>query len=73
MDGIPVPKAVNIKSALEQLGALERFGGISREDTIEKRLRVLMVLFDCVEPETYGAIKRQYDIVKEFYGKKPPE
>lgn len=63
---IPVPRVVSIKGALEQLNLLEKFGGISRNDTIEKRLMVLMALFDCIEPATYNALKKQYDIVCEF-------
>lgn len=66
---IPVPRAISIKAALEQLELLERFGGIHHDDPIEKRLMVLMAVFDCCEPATYNAIKKQYEIVCKFYKK----
>lgn len=68
---IPVPRVIAIKGALEQLNLLEEFGGINKDDSIEKRLMVLMALFDCCEPATYNALKKQYDVVCEFYNKKP--
>ena len=64
---IPVPRVIAIKGALEQLNLLEKFGGINKDDSIEKRLMVLMALFDCCEPATYNALKKQYDVVCEFY------
>lgn len=64
---IPVPRVIAIKDALYQLDLLERFGGISPEDNFEKRLMVLMALFECVEPATYEALKKQYEIVCKFY------
>lgn len=68
---IPVPRVVITKSALEQLYSLERYGGISCNDDIRKRLKVLCALFDCAEPRTYEALKRQYDLVCEFYNHSP--
>lgn len=68
---IPVPRVISIKSALEQLDLLERFGGINREDDIEKRLLVLCALFDCCEPKTYEALRKQYEVVCEFYHHDP--
>lgn len=64
---IPVPRVMSIKGALEQLAYLEKYGGISKDDKIDKRLLVLMALFDCVEPKTYEALKKQYETVCEFY------
>lgn len=63
---IPVPRVMSIKSALEQLELLERFGGISRDDDIEKRVMVLMALFDCCEPKTHEALKKQYEVICKF-------
>lgn len=68
---IPVPRVISIKSALEQLNLLEKFGGISKDDNIEKRLQVLLALFDCAEPSTHAALKAQYDIVCKFYHHSP--
>ena len=64
---IPVPSGVNIRGALEQLELLEKFGGISKEDPIEKRLIVLMALFDYCEPKTYNALKSQYNSICDYY------
>lgn len=71
LERVPVPKALNIQGALFQLNLLEKFGAIHRYDNIERRLMVLMALFDCCEPETYNALKKQYDIVRKFYKKTP--
>lgn len=68
---IPVPRNSSIKSALEQLKLLEQRGGICQEDSIEKRLMVLHALFDCIEPATADALKKQLEIVRE-YNKKAP-
>ncbi len=69
---IPVPRVISIKNAIEQLTLLEKFGGITRKDNLEKRLLVLLALFDCAEPATHNALKKQYDIVCKFYNKKAP-
>lgn len=68
---IPVPRVCSIKSALEQLEMLEHYGGICRDDGIEKRLMVLFALFDCCEPATAEALKKQLEIVHK-YNKKAP-
>lgn len=68
---IPVPRVINIKSALEQLSLLEKFGGITPNDDIEKRVAVLMAVFDYCEPKTHEALKKQYEIVCKFYKKTP--
>lgn len=64
---VPVPRVLSIKDALFQLGNLERYGGITHNDPIEKRLRVLMALFDCCEPATYDALKKQLDICNSLH------
>lgn len=69
---IPVPRAISIKAALDQLEMLNKFGGISGEDSLEKRLLVLLAIFECIEPNTYNALKKQYDVVYRFYNKKAP-
>lgn len=68
---IPVPRVVSIKDALYQLQLLEQYGGISSKDSIEKRVKVLMALFDGCEPKTYEALKKQYDVICEFYQHSP--
>lgn len=66
---VPVPRISSVKSAFEQLTMLEKHGAISRDDDIEKRLKVLLALFDCMEPETTKALEKQLKVVREF--KKP--
>lgn len=67
VEHVPVPRVQNIKDALFQLDLLERFGGISPDDPIEKRLKVLMALFDCCEPATHKALKKQLDICNSLH------
>ena len=45
---VPVPRAASIKSALTQLRTLEKYGAISHQDSVEKRLTVLSTLFACI-------------------------
>ena len=64
---VPAPKATNAKSALEQLRTLERYQVIHEEDSIERKLEVLIALFDCAEQATADALRKQLDIVHKFY------
>ena len=63
---VPVPKAINARNALEQLRTLERYEVIHETDSIERKLEVLIALFDCVEQPTADALKKQLDIVHRF-------
>lgn len=60
---VPTPNPANIKDVLWHLDTLYKFGGINDNDPIEKRLRVLIALFDCIEQPTADALKKQLDIV----------
>lgn len=64
---VPAPKATNARSALEQLRTLERYQVIHEEDSIERKLEVLIALFDYVEQATADALRKQLDIVHKFY------
>ena len=68
---VPTPNVQNIKDALFQLNMLEKYNAIHPYDTIEKRLIVLMALFECCEPETYAALKAQYEIVRKHFSRSP--
>lgn len=68
---IPAPSGIAAKAALEQLDILEQYGAIHATDSPEKRLLVLIALFDCVAPDTAAGFRAQLDIVREFY-RKPP-
>lgn len=49
---------------------LEKYGAIGPDDPIEKRLTVLIALFECIEQPTADALKEQLRLVHEF--KKAP-
>ena len=68
---IPVPRHTNARHTLEQLEYLVHYGGISEKDSIEKRLKVLIALFDCCEQPTADALREQLAIVNRFYHKPP--
>lgn len=71
VDNVPVPKAANARAALDQLIRLETYGAIHEWDPIEKRLSLLIALFDCVEQPTADAFRKQLQVVHE-YKKAPP-
>lgn len=64
---VPVPRPVNIREAVFQLRSLESFGAISPKDSFEKRLRVLIALFEYVEQPTADALKIQLKVAERFY------
>lgn len=66
---IPVPRPESARAALEQLKYLEKYNAIHDEDPIEKRLELLIALFECTEQRTADALKKQLNIVHEFYEK----
>ena len=68
---VPPPKIASAKSALEQLHTLERYGVIHEDDPIERRLEVLVALFDYIEQPTAAAFRAQLDIAHRFYHKPP--
>lgn len=67
---VPVPKPMNAKSALNQLRNLERYEVIHEDDDIERKLEILIALFDTIEQPTADALRKQLDIVHKF--KKAP-
>ena len=67
MIGIPVPSQDSAKIVLDQLGCLYERGLISLDDSFEKRLKILATLFEGYDQETADAIKKQLDLVCEYY------
>lgn len=63
---IPRPREENARLALEQIAMLENSNGIHRDDAIEKRLIVLIALFECIEQPTADAFKKQLAIVRQY-------
>ena len=68
---IPTPKPENAKDALRQLQYLESYQAIHDTDGIERRLQVIIALFEGVEPRTVDALKRQLEVIHEFYQEPP--
>ena len=68
---IPTPKPFVVDEILYHLGYLEEYGAISMDDPIEKRLKVLIALFDCIEQPTADALRKQLELVHDFK-KAPP-
>ena len=66
---VPAPKPINAKSALKQLEILEGYGAIKPTDDIERRLKVYIALFNCIEPATAKALMEQLEVVRRFCGK----
>lgn len=63
---IPVPKSSYAHYVLEKLKQLDAIGAISDEDSVEKRLGVLLFYFDCIEPKTAEALWEQLKVVREY-------
>ena len=70
---IPAPSGGVVDSVLMQLDFLKRYDAIGPGDSLEKRLIVLIALFECIAQPTADALKEQLRIVREFYrNKKAP-
>lgn len=52
--------------AMDQLLMLENYGAIHETDGIEKRLTILIALFDSIEPKTAEGFRRQLEIIHEY-------
>lgn len=63
---IPTPRECSVGHILYQLQCLSEFGVISLDDPIEKRLMILIALFDYIEPETAEGLKAQLKLVREY-------
>ena len=71
LQNIPPPKDNGAKEAYATLFTLERMGEIRETDSIERRLTLLIALFNLSDPLTADAFKKQLSIVRQFYSKPP--
>lgn len=71
MRGIPAPPMAIAQSALDQLRYLDNFGVLHDNDSLEKRLRLLISLFECAAQPTADALKEQLKIVRNYYNQPP--
>lgn len=67
---VPVPSPENVRDVIFQLRNLEKYGAIGPDDSLEKRLKVLISLFEYAEDPTAEALKAQLEVAERFY--KPP-
>lgn len=67
MDAIIPPSEIAAKAAYEQVKLLEQTGALKGTDPLEKRLRVLIALFDCIAQPTADGFREQLRIVRNFY------
>lgn len=64
--GVPIPTAGSRRYIMEQMEYMYLFRFISDEDSIEKRLALLISLFEEIEEQsTATALRRQLEAVKE--------
>jgi hypothetical protein len=68
---VPAPSIYAVKGALEQLELLDKAGALHDCDPIEKRLKLLIALFECSAQPTADALKKQLNIVRRFYEQPP--
>lgn len=73
ISSIPPPDNFSAIRALSSLLLLRRQGGIAEDDPAEKRLKVLIALFDCSNQPTADALRQQLEIVQKYNKKSPPE
>ena len=63
--GVPAPRPISAEEALFQLRKLEEHNAIRDTDPIDRRLEVLIALFDCIEQPTADAFRKQLEVVHE--------
>ena len=61
------PSITNAIHALKMIKDLEMYDSIGELDDLEKRIKVLIFMFDSVEPKTVECLKRQLEIVHDYY------
>lgn len=71
MSLIPVPSNTAARGAYEQLLLLDRYGVLRDTDPIEKRLALLIALFDCVAQPTADGLRKQLAIIQKYKNKPP--
>lgn len=63
---VPTPNPKYAKFVLNELKHLDEIGAIREDDSVEKRLGVLICYFDCIEQKTASALWEQLKIVREY-------
>lgn len=68
---VPCPPEIHAESALRQLKYLDSRGVLHEEDDIEKRLSLLLALFECTGQPTEEGLRLQLSIVRAYKDMKP--
>ena len=66
---VPIPPDGVIEQVLYKLGRFVRHGSLSKETSLERRLEILVYLFEVAAPATAKALRVQLDAVWEYYAK----
>ena len=64
---VPIPRESSVNIVLYHLKLLQSQNAIHEGDTLERRLVVLIALFDYIEQPTADALRKQLEIVRRFY------
>lgn len=70
LEKIPAPRGESAKEVLFHLQYLSEHKAISLKDPIEKRIVLLISLFNYMEPATTEALKKQLALVRSFKASK---
>ena len=68
---VPVPREISAKAALEELEKLKEYGAIRDDDSIIKRLKTLICIFDGCDQPTADALKKQLAVAMDYYNEPP--
>ena len=71
MSEVPIPRDIAAKNVYEQLILLDRQGVLHDNDPIEKRLMLLIALFDCIAQPTADGFRHQLEIVLSYKNRPP--
>lgn len=66
---VPIPREIICQKAYEEIERLYKFGAISDNDNIIKRLDLLIFILKYVADDTVAALEAQKEIATRFYHK----
>lgn len=64
---VPLPRESSVNVVLWHLKLLKSQGATHDNDSLERRLVVLIALFDYIEQPTADALRAQLEVVRRFY------
>lgn len=64
---VPIPSDETIEQVLYLLGRLVKHGSLDKRTSLERRLEILVYLFEGAAPDTAEALQAQLDAVREYY------